>query len=299
MYADDLFVICSDENQLKATIQVVKDWSVCNSMILNKTKSGVMEFKSRRQKTSANFQNTQSTFEEIPVVSQYRYLGLNLTPSLHLNAQIKYISIKAKEIFTRLYPFIKTAEADTRKNLWQVFILPLFEFLLPLYANECTKFWKNKITKLVNGTFKLFIGLSKSTPDYITQLLLGYNFIQRAYFMQMSNQMKWEERSKKIPSQEPLRRFFKPKKGSNMLSKTLNELVQYINLCNGFCYKCQCKNSITHLRLSHNFSGPNIPELLLLTQDIRLQKQIRKTTLDKVRSLLSPLVIFLRTLLKT
>jgi len=258
-----------------------------------------MEFKSRRQKTSPNFLSTQNFFEEIPIVSQYRYLGLNLTPSLRLDAQIKYISNKAKEIFKRIYPFINTAEADTRKNLWQVFILPLFEFLLPLYANECTKFWKNKITKLINGTFKLFVGLSKNTPDYITQLLLGYNFIQRAYFMQMSNRMKWEERSKKIPSQEPLRKLFKPKKAVNMLSKTPIELVQYINLCNGFCKKCHCQNSITHLRSSHNFSGPNVPELLMLTQDIRSQKLSRKISLDKVRSILSPLVFSLRTLLMT
>ena len=179
-------------------------------MILNKSKSGILEFKPRHQKTSLKFRSTpEATFEKIPIVSQYRYLRLSLTPSLQPHSQVNYIQNKAREIYTRINPFIQTAEADTRKNLWQVFILPQVEFLLLLFATENTKYWRKKISKVIMGTFKLFTRLSKNTPNKITEALLDYDFIQRSYLSQSNSRIKWEDR--RMNTQETIKPL-KPKR---------------------------------------------------------------------------------------
>ena len=108
MYADDLLIICEDQSKLELVIKVVKDWSAANSMILNKNKSGIIEFRPRRNKPSRNFQiNDRSV----------NLCGLTLNPTLQLSQQIVNVSKKAKEIYSRICPFLYSAEAGTRKNL--------------------------------------------------------------------------------------------------------------------------------------------------------------------------------------
>jgi len=160
-----------------------------------------MEFWPRRKRASPDFQidKTSRTFYDIPIVPCYNYLGLTLNPQLKLNFQLDYVNKKAREIYSKICPFLSSAEADTRKNLWQIFVMPLIEFLLPLYVNENALHWRKKVQKLVLGTFKLYMGLSKNTPNNLTQTLLGYDFHQRAYFIQEISRSKWLERRRCSP----------------------------------------------------------------------------------------------------
>ena len=48
MYADDIMTVCASQTQLTKAIKVIEDWSRRNGMILNKKKSGIMVFASRR-----------------------------------------------------------------------------------------------------------------------------------------------------------------------------------------------------------------------------------------------------------
>jgi len=153
MYADDLMIICPDQSKLESAINIIKKWSADNSMILNNNKSGIIEFRPRRSKPSKNFQigKQNPNICGIPIVSQYRYLGLMLNPTLHLNQQINIVFKKAQQIYSRICPFLFSADADTRKNLWQIFILPQIEFLLPLLANENTQYLRKKVNQVILG----------------------------------------------------------------------------------------------------------------------------------------------------
>ena len=159
------------------------------------------EFRPRRNKPSRNFQINDGSVNlcGIPIVSQYKYLGLTRNPTLQLCQQIVNVSKKAKEIYSRICPFLYSTEADTRKNLWQVFILPQIEFLLPLLANERKQYLQKRVAQVIFWSFKLFMGLSKNTPNKITQLLMGYDYFQRAYYVQTVSRLKWEARRSMNP----------------------------------------------------------------------------------------------------
>jgi len=77
-YADDLFILCSSPSELRRTIISIKSWSRENNLLLNAKKSGVMEFTPRLGPQNC-FLRHGSLFEDIPVVSSYKYLGLIIT----------------------------------------------------------------------------------------------------------------------------------------------------------------------------------------------------------------------------
>ena len=284
-------IICPDQSKLESAINIIKKWSADNSMILNNNKSGIIEFRPRRSKPSKNFQigKQNPNICGIPIVSQYRYLGLMLNPTLHLNQQINIVFKKAQQIYSRICPFLFSADADTRKNLWQIFILPQIEFLLPLLANENTQYLRKKVNQVIFGSFKLFMGLSKNTPNRITQLLLGYDFIQRAYYIQTMSRCRWEVRRSLNPTLL-LNKAIKMRKEHNALSKTPQELIYYINLCNSFCSKCKCINSVSHLRKFHAYCGPDIEELLSLINSVRGEHKTRDLCIKSLKGTLLQLI---------
>jgi len=293
MYADDLLIICSDHSKLKLAIEIIKDWSSNNSMILNNNKSGIIEFRPRRSKPSKIFQvkNGVNSFCGIPIVSQYKYLGLTLNPTLQPMQQINSISRKAREIYARICPFLFSAEADTRKNLWQIFILPQIEFVLLFLANENTQYLRKKINQVIFGTFKLFMGLSKNTPNKVTNLLINYDFVQRAYYTQTLSRLKWEARCFSNPLLLP---NFRIRKEDNSLSRTPQEFITYTNLFNSYCSRCHCINSFSHLKNFHGFRGPSVEDVLSLIKSFRNKKGNRKFTLNHLKKIIVPLVNVLK-----
>ena len=95
---------------------------------------------------------------------------------LTMQSQLSFIKRKSGEIHKKLSPFIYKADLDTRKSLWQVFIQPLIEFVLPLYNFESAKCHIIYANSIIRGSFKLFTGLKKNTPNRIVDLLSGYDF---------------------------------------------------------------------------------------------------------------------------
>ena len=85
-YADDLLIICDNVNQLRAVIKTVKEWSLENNLKLNMSKSGIVEFCHRNQRNS----KLPNEIENIPVLQDYKYLGLKLDSKLTMKSQILY-----------------------------------------------------------------------------------------------------------------------------------------------------------------------------------------------------------------
>jgi len=64
----------------------------------------------------------------------YKYLGTWFRQKLGLDPQIQFIEKKGVNFMKhRLNPCIYNATLELRKNLWQVLVVPKFEFTLPLY----------------------------------------------------------------------------------------------------------------------------------------------------------------------
>jgi len=181
-YADDICVICDSLSQVTKVIECIRSWSGHNNMILNEKKSGIVEFMSRKMKPKLKL----DTFQGFPICPSYKYLGLQLTNKLSMLKQLDYIKNKSQLIHQKLSPLLYNSELDTRKSLWQVFIQPLIEFILPLYKWETSISNIQKADTVIRGTLKLFTGLKKNTTNDIVDLLSGYDFPRRSQVTQES-----------------------------------------------------------------------------------------------------------------
>jgi hypothetical protein len=79
-YADDLAVLVHGKSQAQKLIEIIERWCRINFMALNKAKCGIM-FLSGQSQLSA--EETQlKHISGVPLVAQYKYLGVFLTKTL-------------------------------------------------------------------------------------------------------------------------------------------------------------------------------------------------------------------------
>ena len=115
-----------------------------------------------------------------PIVDRYKYLGTWFNQKLNLDIHLQHINKKANFIRLKLIPIIYNTSLDLRKNLWQIFIMPLFEFALPLYYHEKAKSKRSAFAKTVRNSFRSFTNLNKSVEVKLIEDLMGYDFNKRA-----------------------------------------------------------------------------------------------------------------------
>jgi len=163
-------------------------------MIVNENKSEIIEFHPRQKRASSEFRITNSpkTFHDIPIVSEYKYLGMTRTLALKRSKLIENGKNRASEVYTNI--LLKLIQRKTYGKNLCCFLLNLY--ILPLYVNEDTNTYRQRIEHVILRTFKLFLGLSRNTSNKLTSNLLGYDFSKRAYFIQTLSQIQWEERKK-------------------------------------------------------------------------------------------------------
>jgi len=147
-------IICDDIPQFKKVIKIIKSWSKDHNLHLNPKKSGILEFIARHMRPVLPI---NKLIEEIPVVNSYKYLGLRINQKLTMDDQIAYINDKSEDLQRRLSPFLYNSDLDTKKNLWQVFIQSICEFLLPLYKYESTENRKQDAERVIRKSFKSFL----------------------------------------------------------------------------------------------------------------------------------------------
>jgi len=97
----------------------------------------------------------------VPICSKYKYLGTFLTPKLTCGEQIAFRKRKSAHIFVKLYPYLKNASADARRDMWQTMIRPLFDAAFVLLEYEHSKTQKENLKCMWRKTFKQFLMMSK------------------------------------------------------------------------------------------------------------------------------------------
>ena len=173
-YADDILVLCESKLTLDACIDIIEKWSEENHLKINKKKSAILEFTHRRSRTTEI--KTGETFRNYPIVDKYKYLGTWLDQKLKLDPQMQFIDKKTNFMKHKLNPCLYNATLDARKNLWQVFVVPLFEFTLPLYYYEESVSKKHKLDQILRGSFKSFTGLGKRGQYVFNRRFNGIQF---------------------------------------------------------------------------------------------------------------------------
>lgn len=92
-YADDIAIICRDEDELNKVIDTLDKWSLENDILINKKKSGVMVIDC--EKTSRN------DIRGYPVKVNYKYLGVILNAALDPRGSVIFINKKLKGYLSR------------------------------------------------------------------------------------------------------------------------------------------------------------------------------------------------------
>ena len=128
-------------------------------MALNKKKSGILPLSSRMTK-DIPFMKLEKVFDAakkkvtrqewtpalkeingIPLVIKYKYLGTYLDSKLTMKTQIESIKKKSNFLFVKLYPYLKNATTDGRRDIWKTMIVPLFNavFMLAMFDKSETE----------------------------------------------------------------------------------------------------------------------------------------------------------------
>ena len=137
-----------------------------------------MEFTNRRSRKT--ILKIDDTFRDYPIVNKYKYLGTWLDPKLELKSQTQFIEKKVNFMKSKLGPCLYNSSLELRKNLWQVFVVPLFEFALPIYYFEDAITKKQKMQGILRRSFKNFTGLGKTVDNQLIEELMGYNLSSRS-----------------------------------------------------------------------------------------------------------------------
>jgi len=133
-FADDHLVISITKGMLRKAIKMVQEWCREANIKLNPDKSGVMEVTPKGVSPSLEL---GSKFEGIPVVQEYKYLGITLDDKMngrrHIEKLFGYVDEYGKKhegkidfLKRNLSPLIRNISVDYRVNLWQILVRPLF-----------------------------------------------------------------------------------------------------------------------------------------------------------------------------
>jgi len=122
-YADDLAVLCSGHDQIRETLSIISKWADTNGAMINKKKCGVLRIS--KKNTKLHFED----IDEIPVVQNYRYLGIPVDQAFKLDLLVTLIKNKIKAFNGRINLIPHTSVGLRAKlNLWQSYARCHFEY---------------------------------------------------------------------------------------------------------------------------------------------------------------------------
>jgi len=267
-YADDILILCEDIPTLNKCIDIIERWSTENNLKINKKKSAIMEFINRRSKKTSF--KIGDSHRDYPIVGEYKYLGTWLSHKLDLEPQIQFINKKVNFMKHKLSPCLYNATLELRKNLWQVFVLPLFEFTIPIYYYEKSITKKQRLESIIRKSFKSFTGLGKTVETKLIEDLMGYNIQRRSQHIKYISEKKWESRLKGEnynPTKDPNKHLAVPPKNTNQCKYLSKTMIKYINIQTALCPKCKEQNLLRrctqdHLETNHRIKIDSVSQIL-------------------------------------
>ena len=113
---------------------------------------------------------------------------------LSLDSQLKSIKLKANYIATKLYPALANSSLEYRYNMWQTFIAPFFDFLLPLIAAEPYAAPIERAETMHRQILRRFTFLHRNVSVATFDHLFNYRLRHRATMLEYISRQKWNAR---------------------------------------------------------------------------------------------------------
>jgi len=245
-YADDLLVLCYSLSELHQVINLIKDWSSLNNLKLNTLKSGILEVVPRRGKNNFNLA-VGSKFQDFPVISSYKYLGVLINQKLSPETHLNWLKSRLIYLHNKLSPVLSQVSVNYCHNLWQLLVKPLLDPLAILGSLEVAQCWKEKVERLFKLSLKQFLNLGITTPNETLYYISGYNIHERGEILIQDATKRWEARkshSKFVKS--PLPQF------KHRLKYAPKSFSRYVCMLNAMCPQCKdTRISAEHLQSIH------------------------------------------------
>ena len=196
------------------------------------------------------------------------YLGTWLNQKLTVDTQLQQIAKKVDFIRLRLSPTLYNTSLDFRRNLWQIFILPLYEFILPIYHYEEAETNRAKVEVSLRKYFKSFTGLKKTVNNALLNDLMAYNLQKRSAHLAYISERKWHHRlsgESYCYWEDP--DFEETEPMPNICKNQPKAMIKYINMQTALCSVCKSLNqpnarcSLEHLQTCHNIQIQSISSI--------------------------------------
>ena len=116
-YADDIMVFCENIVAVRRVISIIRKWSISNHVKMNNKKSAILPLVRRKSKKD----KFGRSILDIPIVREYKYLGLTLSYDMSLKQTLTSLSIKVRNM--RSHKVLGTPEMSMRLrlNVWKTY----------------------------------------------------------------------------------------------------------------------------------------------------------------------------------
>ena len=156
-YADDIALLCLGYSDVRAALSAIESWCVKNGALLNKKKCGILPV--RKKETNSN----RREIEGIPVVLDYKYLGIPLDSALTLKHSFALVKSRVKKFNQRIGLVLQNIVGTaTKLSLWQTYARCHFEYFSPAMA-LCNQL--HKFDPVFTGSLKKALGLPTHLPN--------------------------------------------------------------------------------------------------------------------------------------
>jgi len=192
-YADDIAVLCLGNSEVRKALSTTETWAASNGAQINKKKCGLLRI--TKKETSIGIRE----LEGIPLLHEYKYLGLPLDQSFTLKYLVEMVKRKTKAFMSRvgIIPH-SVVGLSVKLNLWQCYARCHFEYYAPAIA-LCGQL--NKFEKKYTKSLKRALDLPLQTPNEPLLKALGIpSLMQMAAYHVTANTRAIRERFQACPN---------------------------------------------------------------------------------------------------
>ena len=149
-YADDVVALARSRRGLRRRLESLTRWSVANGMRVGARKCGVMAVGTCAEDTERRHKRLEARAQRwcvgdnawvgessrIPVVAEYRYLGIHFNNALDVNAMAAARAKAARKVFGMMHPTLRDRRLPLmeRITLAKAFVMPVLLFGAELWA---------------------------------------------------------------------------------------------------------------------------------------------------------------------
>jgi hypothetical protein len=160
LFADDLLGLCPTMGKLKKMCAHISQWAERNEMQVGIAKCGIMTIGDSMERLRIHGRQFVIGGERVPVVDQYTYLGMVITPSLDRNELLTLRFEQARRTVHGIGAFLRCPVVPiyVRARVLKAVVLPRLLFGAEIYG--CCRVLTDRMQIFMNQALRSLVGLS-------------------------------------------------------------------------------------------------------------------------------------------